>query len=216
MKLAIYGAGGMGREVMMLAREAGIWEDSVFVVDPQYRSTEEIQECAVLSLNELGEKYNKSDVDILICVGEPTLRKRLYEQVTSQGFHLGRFVDPSVKIHHSNKIERGAIVLPGCTLASDVSISCNTAVSFGVLLGHDTVVGEHCYLAPGTITGGFVKWGECSLGGLGCTVREHISIGKYSVVGQGAVVIKDVPDYTTVVGNPARQLGQTGIRKVFK
>ena len=141
MKLAIYGAGGMGREVMMLAREAGIWEDSVFVVDALYRSAREIQGCSVLSLDELGEKYNKNDVDILICVGEPTLRKKLYEQVTSQGFHLGRFVEPSVKVHECNKIENGVIILPGCTLASDVLISCNTAVSFGVLLGHDTVIG---------------------------------------------------------------------------
>lgn len=32
------------------------------------------------------------------------------------------------------------------------------------------------------------------------------SIGKYAVVGAGAVVTKDVPDYAVVVGNPAKQI----------
>ena len=48
-----------------------------------------------------------------------------------------------------------------------------------------------------------------------CTVREECTIGSSSIVGQGAVVVHDVPSMTTVVGNPAKQIGATGKRKVF-
>jgi acetyltransferase-like isoleucine patch superfamily enzyme len=40
--------------------------------------------------------------------------------------------------------------------------------------------------------------------GAGATILAGISIGKYAVVGAGAVVTKDVPDYAVVVGNPAK------------
>lgn len=36
MKLGIYGAGGMGREVMLAVKESGMWEEAFFVLDPEY------------------------------------------------------------------------------------------------------------------------------------------------------------------------------------
>jgi UDP-2-acetamido-3-amino-2,3-dideoxy-glucuronate N-acetyltransferase len=34
-----------------------------------------------------------------------------------------------------------------------------------------------------------------------------ITIGKYAFIGAGSVVLKDVPDFALMVGNPARQIG---------
>jgi len=43
--------------------------------------------------------------------------------------------------------------------------------------------------------------------GTRCIILGGVTIGKNSVVGAGAVVVKDVPDYALVVGVPARQVG---------
>ena len=40
--------------------------------------------------------------------------------------------------------------------------------------------------------------------GAGSVVLPRLRIGKYSVVGAGSVVTRDVPDHTVVYGNPAR------------
>ena len=42
--------------------------------------------------------------------------------------------------------------------------------------------------------------------GAGAVILPRIVIGKNAIVGAGAVVVKDVPDNTTVIGNPAREL----------
>ena len=128
---------------------------------------------------------------------------------------MGQFIDPSIKLHDCTKLGEGVIVLRGCIFASDVTIGNNTALSFGVIIGHDNYIGEHCYLAPGVMTGGFVTWKNLSFGGLGCTIRQGVEIGEHGLVGQGACVTKNVAPFVTVVGNPAKQLGQTGARKVF-
>ena len=46
-------------------------------------------------------------------------------------------------------------------------------------------------------------------------MRENRTIGSSSIVGQGAVVVRDVLSQTTVMGNPAREKGDVGPRKVF-
>jgi UDP-2-acetamido-3-amino-2,3-dideoxy-glucuronate N-acetyltransferase len=43
--------------------------------------------------------------------------------------------------------------------------------------------------------------------GANCTIVCGVQIGRYAFVGAGAVVLRDVPDYALVVGNPARQIG---------
>lgn len=40
--------------------------------------------------------------------------------------------------------------------------------------------------------------------GAGASILPGICIGRYAVVGAASVVTKDVPDYTVVVGNPAK------------
>ena len=40
--------------------------------------------------------------------------------------------------------------------------------------------------------------------GAGATIMPGVTVGKYAIVGAGAIVTKDVPDYSVVVGVPAR------------
>lgn len=216
MKLGIYGAGGMGREIMVAAKESGMWEEVFFVLDPEYIPvSRSIKGCRVFSLAEASHEFSPDDMEFLVCVGEPSQRRELFDRVKKAGLRMGRFVDPSVKLHADTVLGEGVIILRGCILASDVSIGDNSALSFGVILGHDNKIGCHCYLAPAVATGGFVTFEDGSFGGLGCTVREDRTIGSGSIVGQGAVVVRDVLAQTTVMGNPAKEKGEVGPRKVF-
>ncbi|MBR3214827.1 MAG: acyltransferase [Methanosphaera sp.] len=40
--------------------------------------------------------------------------------------------------------------------------------------------------------------------GAGATILPGVTVGEYAIVGAGAIVTKDVPDYAVVVGSPAR------------
>ena len=46
--------------------------------------------------------------------------------------------------------------------------------------------------------------GDNNFFGINCSVKQHLTIGSNCVIGMGAVVIHDVPDNTTVKGNPAK------------
>jgi serine O-acetyltransferase len=82
----------------------------------------------------------------------------------------------------------------------------------GVVLGETTVVGNNVTLYQGVTLGGTGKQGgkrHPTLGsdivvGVGASVLGAITVGDHARIGGGAVVVKDVPPYSTAIGVPAR------------
>ena len=80
-----------------------------------------------------------------------------------------------------------------------------------VLCAHDCIIGDYVTFAPGVRCNGNVVIGDHAYVGAGAIIKQgsqgkHMLIGEGAVVGMGAIVTKDVPPYTTVVGTPARPL----------
>lgn len=55
--------------------------------------------------------FSADEAEFLICVGEPSQRKEIFERVKSAGLRMGRFVDPSVKLHEDTVLGEGVISL---------------------------------------------------------------------------------------------------------
>jgi acetyltransferase-like isoleucine patch superfamily enzyme len=79
-------------------------------------------------------------------------------------------------------------------------------VNTGVIVEHDCVIDSHVHIAPGCCLAGAARVGEGSFLGIGCRILPGLSVGRWCVVGAGAVVIRDIEDNTTVAGVPARIL----------
>lgn len=74
----------------------------------------------------------------------------------------------------------------------------------GALIAHESKIGHSVFIAHACSISGCVEIGDGCFIGTNATLLPRIKIGKWATIGAGAVVTKDVPDYATVVGNPAR------------
>lgn len=83
-------------------------------------------------------------------------------------------------------------------------IGPNVIIGPDTTVGHDSIIGDGARILLGAHIAGYVEIGERALICMGALIRNHIKIGKCALVGMGAVVVKDVPAYTVVYGNPAR------------
>jgi sugar O-acyltransferase (sialic acid O-acetyltransferase NeuD family) len=119
---------------------------------------------------------------------------------------LVSLIDPSVFLSRTAKIGRGVVIFPHCYIGLNAQLSDYCFLLAGSVVNHDVVLERAVTLAAGVTLGGSVTVGPGTYLGQACTVREKISIAGDCLIGMGAVVTKDVPANTVMVGNPARKL----------
>lgn len=79
-----------------------------------------------------------------------------------------------------------------------------SVINTGVILEHDSTLGDFCHLCPGVVTGGRVKIGSRTTIGLGAMIRDGVTIGNNVVIGMGSNVLNDIPDNSVAFGNPCK------------
>jgi acetyltransferase-like isoleucine patch superfamily enzyme len=120
-------------------------------------------------------------------------------------------------------ISKGVYVDFGVKIGNNVKIQNNVSVYHGVTIEDGVFVGPHvCFTndkRPRSINpDGSLKsasdWEVSPIRirtgaslGANSTILPGVTVGRFAMVGSGAVVTRDVPDYAVVVGNPARQMG---------
>jgi len=117
----------------------------------------------------------------------------------------GVYVDAHVRVGSNVKIQNHVSVFEGVTLEDGVFVGPHVCFTNDLFPRAITREGKLKSAEDWTITPTLVRYGA-SLGA-GSIIRCGITIGKFALIGAGAVVTHDVPPHTLVLGNPARPRG---------
>lgn len=114
-------------------------------------------------------------------------------------------------------IKRGANIGKGVVLKDGAVIGFNCSISSGTTIEGNNMMGPNCitYTSNHKFDNKKLDWAGMtetqpvlikahSWLGSRCIILPGVTIGKYSIIGAGSVVTKDVPDYHLAAGNPAR------------
>jgi UDP-perosamine 4-acetyltransferase len=138
-----------------------------------------------------------------VAVGSNRLRQKLIRHVSALGFEPVQAVSPKAVVSRRAALGAGVAVMPGAVINVCSRLGDGVIVNTGATVDHDCVLEPYVHIAPGTNLAGCVHLGEGAFLGTGARVIPQISIGPWSVVGAGAVVIRDIPGFATAVGVPA-------------
>lgn len=145
------------------------------------------------------------EVCVFVPLGDNTIRYNLLKEYGDKGYNIPSYINPHTVIHPSVKIGIGTYILPGTNIMPDTEIGNFVMISMGVNIAHHNSIADGCFFSQGTNIGASIHIKEKAYFGIGSTVMTGVKdIGKESLTGAGTVVIKDVPDYAVVVGNPGR------------
>lgn len=123
--------------------------------------------------------------------------------VSKLGGKFINFIHPSVNLEMV-KIGVGNYIQENVILQANVSVGNNSSIHIGSLIGHEVTIGHSVFIAHGCNISGLVTIEDGVFIGTGTSIIPRLRIGKFSTIGAGTVIIKDVPPYSVVVGNPGR------------
>jgi len=152
-----------------------------------------------------------ADVSPRAQVGQGT--KIWHQAQVREGARIGRnciigkgvYIDFNVLIGDNAKIQNGASVYHGVTIESGVFIGPHTCLTNDSIPRAITPTGELKRDGDWEVGRILIKYGA-SLGA-GAVVLPNVTIGRFAMIGAGAIVARDVPNHGLVVGNPGKLIG---------
>ena len=160
--------------------------------------------------------FDRKKFEIIIALGEPTLRKAVYKRLKDLNFKFASIIDPTSIISPSASISEGVVIYPMSIINSSCYLGVNSVVNTHSTLGHDTAIGDHTVISSHVTIGGNSTIGNEVFVGLGAHIKEKLSIGNRSIVGMGSIVFRDLDENIIAIGNPARPIKEKNDFKDFK
>jgi len=174
-----------------------------FLDDVKYGREETFMGYPIIGNKDDVPKYKNECYFVNNVFGSPARRKFVFNILN--GCDLYSVIDPSVNTNHVS-IGDGVYVGEQVFLGALSLIKDWVSIRGLAYIGHEAILGKNVYIAPCACVLGRVSVGDCSWIGGNSVIRNGISIGNNVTVGCGAVVVADVPNNMTVVGNPAKPI----------
>jgi len=208
--LIIFGASGFGREVAWMVervnRHEPTWNLLGFMDDDERLQDKEINGYKVLGrASDVGEY---SDAFFVCAVGSSRIREKIVRKMkeVNPEIKFGTVVDPSVEKSDLVKIGEGSILCAHTIITVNITIGSHVIINLDCTVGHDAVIEDFVTLYPSVNVSGITRIGHAVELGTGMQIIQGKKIGDYSIVGAGAVVVKDIPEKCTAVGSPAKPI----------
>ena len=145
---------------------------------------------------------------VVLGVGASAARARVAQRLAALNVEFPSLIHPSALVTRHSSLGIGAVVCAFAVVNNRASLGDHVHLNISSSVSHDCRVGSFCTLAPGARLTGTVTLAEgCDLGAA-CTVIPGRTVGEWTIVGAGAVVVDDVAPNATVVGVPARVVGE--------
>ncbi len=211
-KIVIWGASGHAMVVADIVKLIDSYELVGFLddINPERRSS------LFCGFPIFGGKEQLDDLKrigvshILFGFGNCEARLKLTELVRARGFNLATAIHPQAIIGGNVSIGEGTVIVAGAVVNTGANIGENVIINTLASVDHECVVEDGVHICPGVHLAGRVIVGRASWLSIGVIVMDRIRIGAVTIIGAGAVVVKDIPDGVLALGVPAKVVKRIG------
>jgi sugar O-acyltransferase (sialic acid O-acetyltransferase NeuD family) len=148
------------------------------------------------------------DSDFYVGLGYKNLftKYAILNELRSTFKETPNFIHAKTFVNKTSIVEDAVFIYPMCNIDINVRIKLGSVINNSVVISHDSIIGNCCYISPGCIISGNVKIGDFTFVGAGAIISNNVTIGKNVIIGIGTVITNNIPDNCSVIGNPMRIL----------
>lgn len=208
--LVVIGAGALGREVAQLIKDINQdkkqWNFLGFIDETPEKQGTIINGDPVMGGFEWFENRQSGNTWAVCAVGNTRGKFGLIQKAKAHGLNFANLVHPGVAKNEFIEMGIGNIICWNTFLSVNIRLGSHIVINPGCGIGHDTVIEDYVTLYwDVTLSGNVLIHEGCEIGSKAAVIQKK-SVGCWSILGAGAVAIRDIPDGCTAVGIPAKPI----------
>lgn len=201
-KIVIFGVGDAGRMAHFYFAHDSEHEVVAFTVDAEYAKEPEFLGLPLVEFEKVNQMYPPASYKMFIAVGYTKMnqvRAAKYFRAKEMGYELVSYVSSHCTYLSETPAGDNCFILEDNTIQPFVRIGNNVTLWSGNHIGHDSVIEDHCFLASQVVVSGRVRIGSYCFIGVNATLRNGINIAPHSLLGAGAVIMKDTREHSVYI-----------------
>jgi sugar O-acyltransferase (sialic acid O-acetyltransferase NeuD family) len=193
-KLVIFGAGDIARLAHYYFTRDSEHQVAAFTVDQKYLEGESFLELPMIAFEGVANLYPPQEYKMFVALSYAKmnrLRAQKYYQAKGLGYDLVSYVSSRCSFLTDYPVGDNCFILEDNTIQPFVKIGNNVTLWSGNHIGHDSIIEDHCFLASHIVVSGHVHIQPYCFIGVNATLRNSITIARETLIGAGAVIMKD-------------------------
>ena len=205
--IAIYGAGGFGRETACLIREINevspTWNFVGFFDDGIPAGTQTPRGKILGGLDALNA--HNGELALVFAIAAPKTLEHLSKNISNPNITFPNIIAPTARIMDvaSLKLGKGNLISHQSSISCDVELGDFNLFNTQIYLGHDSKIGNFNVFNTCIRISGNVTMGNRNFFGVSSVALQGISIGNDVTLGANSVLVRTPKDGKTYIGNPA-------------
>lgn len=205
--IAIYGAGGFGRETACLLREINevspTWNFIGFFDDGVPAGTRNHQGRTLGGIDALNAW--ESELAVAFSIAEPRVVEKLFKKIVNPRISFPNIISPTARFLDAGtlRLGRGNVISHHSSISCDVELGDFNLLNTQIYIGHDTRIGSFNMFNPCIRLSGNVRVGDRNFFGVSSVVLQGISVGDGVTLGANSVLFRPAESGETYFGNPA-------------
>lgn len=208
-KLVIFGATSQARLAHYFFTHDSDHDVVAFSVDADFIDEPEFVGLPVVPFEDIERTHPPADHDLFVALGYTKMnrvRADKYHEAKAKGYTLPTYISSRATYLSQFPPGDNCLILEDNTVQPFVRIGNDVTLWSGNHIGHDVEIGDHVFITSQVVVSGFTRIEPYCFLGVNATLRDAITIGEATLVGAGAVIMKDTKPGSVHVPERAREL----------
>jgi sugar O-acyltransferase (sialic acid O-acetyltransferase NeuD family) len=200
-QIIIFGTGEMAELADFYFTNDSAYEVAGFAVDAAFRKQDAFRGRPVAAFEDVDKTFPPDRYGMFVAIGYSkvnAVRAGKVAAARAKGYRIATYLSSRATIFAGFAPKENCFILEDNTIQPFASIGANVTLWSGNHVGHHSVIEDDVFVASHVVVSGGVRIGQGSFVGVNVTIRDHITIGRQCVLGAGALVLEDQPDFSVV------------------
>lgn len=209
--IAIFGAGGFGREVACLInrindKKSNTWNFIGFFDDDETIKGTQNEYGRVIGGMDILNQWEEP-LSLVIALGNPVTLEQVVEKICNSKISYPNLIDPNVEFMDKGKVEMGVgnVICMRSTISTNIKFGNYNLLNVAVGIGHDASLGNYNVVMPNVNISGGVSIGNGNLFGVKSTVLQYLKVGDRVKVGANSLLMRNAKSDCLYFGSPAEK-----------